>query len=107
MLTVANGGTVTSTAPVFIGDVTGGSTLTVTGAGSVLNALNSLTIGDNRCGCNLVGTLTVADGGVPNSPGPTSIAAGSTLNLGIGRLAAAMHTPAIPNDGQIVPNFTD
>src|SRR5215468_12318341 len=108
MLTVANGGTVTSTAPVSIGDVTGASTLTVTGAGSVLNALNSLTIGgDNGCGCNLVGTLTVADGGVVNSPGPTSIAAGSTLNLGIGGLAGAINTPAIANDGQIVANFTD
>jgi autotransporter-associated beta strand protein/T5SS/PEP-CTERM-associated repeat protein len=107
MLTVANGGTVTSTAPVSIGDVTGTSTLTVTGAGSVLNALNSLTIGDNSCGCNLVGTLTVADGGVVNSPGPTSIAGGSTLNLGIGGLAGAINTPAIANDGQIVANFTD
>jgi autotransporter-associated beta strand protein/T5SS/PEP-CTERM-associated repeat protein len=107
MLTVANGGTVTSTAPVSIGDVTGASTLTVTGAGSVLNALNSLTIGDNSCGCNLVGTLTVADGGVVNSPGPTSITAGSTLNLGIGGLAGAINTPAITNDGQIIANFTD
>jgi fibronectin-binding autotransporter adhesin len=107
MLTVANGGTVTSTAPVSIGDVTGASTLTVTGAGSVLNALNSLTIGDTSCGCNLVGTLTVADGGVVNSPGPTSIAAGSTLNLGIGGLAGAINTPAIANDGQIIANFTD
>ena len=106
-LTVANGGTVTSTAPVSIGDVTGASTLTVTGAGSVLNALNSLTIGDTSCGCNLVGTLTVADGGVVNSPGPTSIAAGSTLNLGIGGLAGAINTPAIANDGQIIANFTD
>ena len=80
----------------------------MTGAGSVLNALNSLTIGgDNGCGCNLVGTLTVADGGVVNSPGPTSIAAGSTLNLGIGGLAGAINTPAIANDGQIIVNFTD
>jgi autotransporter-associated beta strand protein/T5SS/PEP-CTERM-associated repeat protein len=107
MLTVANGGTVTSTAPVSIGDVTGASTLTVTGAGSVLNALNSLTIGDNSCGCNLVGTLTVADGGVVNSPGSTSIAAGSTLNIGMGGLAGAINTPAIANDGQIIANFTD
>ena len=107
MLTVANGGTVNSTAPVFIGDVTGASTLTVTGAGSVLNALNSLTIGDNSCGCNLVGALTVADGGLVNSPGPTSIAAGSTLNLGMGGLAGAINTPAIANDGQIIANFTD
>ena len=107
MLTVANGGTVNATAPVTIGDVTGASTLTVTGAGSVLNALNSLTIGDNSCGCNLAGTLTVADGGVVNSPGPTSIAAGSTLNLGIGGLAGAINTPAIANDGQIIANFTD
>jgi len=108
MRTVAAGGTVNATEPMFIGDVTGASTVTVTGAGSVLNALNSLTIGgDNGCGCNLVGTLTVADGGVVNSPGPTSIAAGSTLNLGIGGLAGAINTPAIANDGQIIVNFTD
>jgi autotransporter-associated beta strand protein/T5SS/PEP-CTERM-associated repeat protein len=108
MLTVANGGTVNATAPMFIGDVTGASTVTVTGAGSVLNALNSLMIGgDNGCGCNLVGTLTIADGGVVNSPGPTSIGAGSTLNLGSGGLAGAINTPAIANDGQIVANFTD
>src|SRR5215472_15071658 len=108
VLTVANGGTVNATAPMFIGDVTGASTVTVTGAGSVLNAATSLTIGGVGCGCGpLVGTLTIADGGVVNSPGPTSIAAGSTLNLGIGGLAGAINTPAIANDGQIVANFTD
>src|SRR5262249_54628810 len=72
-------------------------------AGSVLNALTSLPVG----GCNLVGTLTIADGGVVNSPNPTSIAAGSTLNLGTGGLAGAIVTPAIVNNGQIVANFTD
>src|SRR5215831_18652515 len=108
VLTVANGGTVNATAPMFIGDATGASTVTVTGAGSVLNAATSLTIGGVGCGCGpLVGTLTIADGGVVNSPGPTSIAAGSTLNLGIGGLAGAINTPAIANDGQIVANFTD
>jgi autotransporter-associated beta strand protein/T5SS/PEP-CTERM-associated repeat protein len=79
MLTVANGATVNSTAPITIGDVTGASTVTVTGAGSVLNAFNSLTVGGTGCGCGpLFGSLTVADGGVVNSPGPTTIAAGST-----------------------------
>ena len=42
-----------------------------------------------------------------NSPGGTSIGAGSTLNLGTGGLAGAIVTPAIANDGQIVANFTD
>jgi autotransporter-associated beta strand protein/T5SS/PEP-CTERM-associated repeat protein len=110
MLTVANGGTVNATAPMFIGDVTGTSAVTVTGAGSVLNAFNSLTIGGvGGCGCGaLAGTLTIADGGVVNSPGPTLIGAGSTLNLGAGGLAGAINTPAIANDGgQIVANFTD
>ena len=103
-----NGGVVNSTTSTIIGDVTGASTVTVTGAGSVLNALNSLTIGgDNGCGCNLVGTLTIADGGVVNSPSPMSIAAGSTLNLGTGGLAGAINTPAIVNEGQIAANFTD
>ena len=55
----------------------------------------------------LVGTLTVADGGVVNSPASPDIVAGSTLNLGNGGLAGAIVTPAIVNDGQIVANFTD
>jgi autotransporter-associated beta strand protein len=60
------------------------------------------------CGCGpLIGTLTIADGGVVNSPGFTGIAQGSTLNLGIGGLAGAIVTPAIVNDGQIAANFTD
>src|SRR5262249_9964354 len=85
----------------------GSSRLVVTGAGSVLNAFNALLIGDTSCGCGLIGTLTIADGGVVNSPGTTSIAQGSTLNLGIGALAGAIVTPTIANDGQIVANFTD
>jgi autotransporter-associated beta strand protein len=80
---------------------------TVTGAGSVLNALTSLVVGDTSCGCGLIGTLTVADGGVVNSPGFTGIAQGSTLNLGTGGLAGGINTPAIDNEGQIVANFTD
>src|SRR5262245_2943957 len=107
MLTIANSGVVNVTGFMAVGDVTGASTVTVTGAGSVLNALDSLTIGASNCGCNLVGTLTVADGGVVNSPGPTSIGAGSTLNLGTGGLAGAIVTPAIVNDGQIAANFID
>src|SRR5262245_39276137 len=107
MLTIANSGVVNVTGFMAVGDVTGASTVTVTGAGSVLNALDSLTIGDSNCGCNLGGTLTVADGGVVNSPGPTSIGAGSTLNLGVGGLAGAIVTPAIVNDGQIAANFID
>ena len=108
MLTVANGGSVNSSAPITIDDVTGISSVTVTGAGSVLNALNSLSIGGTGCGCGpLLGTLTIADGGVVNSPGSTTITTGSTLNLGTGGLAGAIVTPAIANNGQIVANFTD
>src|SRR5262249_11505286 len=98
---------VNSTTSTIIGDVSGSSSVIVTGAGSVLNAFNSLAIGATSCGCKLLGTLTVADGGVVNSPGATSIGAGSTLNLGVGGLAGAIVTPAIANDGQIVANFTD
>ncbi len=107
-LVISNGGTVTSTTFTTIGNsINGTSSVLVTGSGSVLNAFNSLQIGDTSCGCGLVGTLTIADGGVVNSPGATSIGAGSTLNLGIGGLAGAIVTPAIANDGQIVANFTD
>jgi autotransporter-associated beta strand protein/T5SS/PEP-CTERM-associated repeat protein len=109
MLTISNGGVVNATGPLGVGDPTGASALTVTGAGSRLNALSSLVVGDASCGCGspLIGTLTVADGGVVNSPGFTGIARGSTLNLGIGGLAGAINTPAIDNRGQIVANFTD
>jgi fibronectin-binding autotransporter adhesin len=107
MLTIADGGVVNATGFMVVGDVTGASAVTVTGAGSVLNAFNSLAIGGGSCGCGLVGTLTIADGGVVNSPGPTSIGAGSTLNLGTGSLAGAIVAPAIDNEGRIVANFTD
>jgi T5SS/PEP-CTERM-associated repeat protein len=85
-LTVSNGAVVNSTTSTTIGDAADGSSnVLVTGAGSVFNAFNSLAIGGPGCGCGpLVGTLTVADGGVVNSPGFTGIARGSTLNLGIG-----------------------
>jgi autotransporter-associated beta strand protein/T5SS/PEP-CTERM-associated repeat protein len=107
-LVISNGGTVTSTVFTTIGDAADGSSrLVVTGGGSVLNAFNALLIGDTSCGCGLIGTLTIADGGVVNSPGATSIGAGSTLNLGTGGLAGAIVTPAIVNDGQIAANFID
>jgi autotransporter-associated beta strand protein/T5SS/PEP-CTERM-associated repeat protein len=105
ILTISNGGVVNATGPLGVGDPTGTSMLTVTGTGSALNAGNSLSVGD-PCDC-LVGTLTVADGGVVNSPGFTGVGKGSTLNLGIGGLAGAIVTPAIDNHGQIVANFTD
>jgi autotransporter-associated beta strand protein/T5SS/PEP-CTERM-associated repeat protein len=108
ILMISNGGAVNATGIMGVGDPTGTSTLTVTGAGSTLTALSSLVVGDTSCGCGpLIGTLTVADGGVVNSPGFTGIAQGSTLNLGVGGLAGAINTPAIVNDGQIVANFTD
>src|SRR5262249_52792403 len=79
----SNGGIVNSTAFTAVGDEADHSSrIVVTGAGSVLNAFNLLQIGDTSCGCNLVGTLTIEDGGVVNSPGTTSIGQGSTLNLG-------------------------
>jgi outer membrane autotransporter protein len=107
ILTISNGGVVNATGIVGVGDPTGASTLTVTGAGSTLTVLSALLVGDTSCGCGLIGTLTIADGGVVNSPGATSIAQGSTLNLGTGGLAGGIVTPAIVNDGQIAANFTD
>ena len=105
-LTIANGGTVNMSDTMTVGDPSYGTSLvTVTGAGSVLNVQNSLTIGD-FCDCE-VGALTVADGGVVNSPGFTGIGSGSTLNLGTGGLAGTINTPAIHNRGRIVANFTD
>ena len=51
-LTIANGGGVNSTGPTIIGDASNGSSqVIVTGAGSVLNAFNSLAIGGPGCGC--------------------------------------------------------
>ena len=105
-LTIANGGTVNVAGSMVVGDaLTNTSLATVTGPGSVLNVLTSLHIGE-ACDC-LAGTLTVANGGVVNSPGSTAVGRGSTLNLGTGGLAGAIVTPTIDNRGQIVANFTD
>jgi autotransporter-associated beta strand protein/T5SS/PEP-CTERM-associated repeat protein len=107
-LTISSGGGVNSAGAMVIGDSAGGtSAVTVTGTGSKLTALGSLAIGATGCGCSLVGTLVVADGGVVNSPGATSIGAGSTLKLGTGGLAGTIVTPAIDNAGLIAANFTD
>jgi autotransporter-associated beta strand protein/T5SS/PEP-CTERM-associated repeat protein len=108
-LTISNGGVVNVLSGITtIGDLFDGSSkVTVTGAGSVLNAFSGLEIGGG-CGCNpALGTLTIADGGVVNSPSGTTIGPGSTLNLGTGGLAGAIITPFIINDGLISANFTD
>jgi fibronectin-binding autotransporter adhesin len=106
MLMISNGGVVNATGGMVIGDqLDGSSKAVVTGAGSVLN-VGALAIGLS-CGCNYIGTLTIADGGVVNASG-TTIGLGSTLNLGSGGLAGAIVTPSpIVNFGQIVANFTD
>src|SRR5262249_44935124 len=106
-LTIANGGVVNSTTSTIIGDVSGSSSVIVTGTGSVLNAFNSLAIGGPGCGCTppVVGTLTIADGGVVNSPNPTPIAAGSTLNLGTGGLAPPHPPPPDPQGGPSAPQL--
>jgi fibronectin-binding autotransporter adhesin len=109
LLTIANGGAVNVNGFLFLGDsVDGSSAVSVTGAGSALTVQGGLAVG-GFCGCGgtLVGTLTVADGAVVNSPGGTGIFFGSTLNLGTGGLSGAIVTPFIANDGQIVANFTD
>jgi fibronectin-binding autotransporter adhesin len=81
-LTVSSGGTLNS-ATLEIGDlITGTSIVTVTGAGSTVNATTALAVG-TQCGCE-IGTLTIADGAVVNSPTFTGVGAGSTLNLGVG-----------------------
>ena len=110
-LTIANGGTVNVTGGgLFVGDnFNGSSTVSVTGPGSVLNIQGGLTIGGPDCGCGspLIGTLTVANGAVVNTPDAMGIFTGSTLNLGTGGLSGAIVTPYIVNKGQIVANFTD
>jgi outer membrane autotransporter protein len=106
-LTIADGGVV-NTNVAFIGDnVDGSSFVLVTGTGSRLTATVGLSIGDGGCGCGpLVGTLTIADGGVVEAA-DTRILAGSTLRLGTGTLGGTLITPTILNDGAIVANFTD
>ena len=106
-LTISGGGVV-NTNVAFIGDnVDGSSFVLVTGTGSRLNATVGLSIGDSGCGCGpLVGTLTIADGGVVEAA-DTRILAGSTLRLGTGTLGGTLITPTILNDGAIVANFTD
>ena len=109
-LTVSNGGVVNVTGATGIAALLtslGPSTVNVTGAGSALST-NSLAIGAVLAdGSNLAGVLTVAEGGVVNAAGGTTIRAAGTLNLGTGGLAGSIVTPTIANDGQIVANFTD
>jgi autotransporter-associated beta strand protein len=106
-LTISNGGVVNTNITIIGDNVDGSSTVLVTGTGSQLNATTGLSIGDTGCVCGtLVGTLTIADGGLVNSV-DTRIFAGSTLNLGAGGLGGTIITPTIVNDGQIVANFTD
>ena len=107
MLTISNGGVV-NTNVTFIGDsADGSSTVLVTGTGSRLTATTGLSIGGEDCGCGpLVGTLTIADGGVVEAA-DTRILANSTLRLGIGGLGGTLITPTLRNDGTIVANFTD
>jgi autotransporter-associated beta strand protein/T5SS/PEP-CTERM-associated repeat protein len=105
-LTIANGGVVNVTGPVMtVGDITGSSSVTVTGQGSTLNVSHALVVGDFAG--NFPGTLTIANGATVNSPGFTGIGFGSTLNLGTGGLAGSIITPAIDNRGTIAANFTD
>ena len=106
-LTISGGGVVTTNVA-FIGDSDDGSSFVlVTGTGSRLKATTGLSIGDGGCGCGpLVGTLTIADGGVVEAA-DTRILAGSTLRLGTGALGGTLMTPTILNDGAIVADFTD
>jgi autotransporter-associated beta strand protein/T5SS/PEP-CTERM-associated repeat protein len=110
-LVVGSGGAVNVTGGTLIGGDPslglGPSTLTVTGANSVLTT-DTLQIGLPPCGCgDLAGTLTVADGGRVSATGGTTIHTLGVLNLGIGGLAGTFESPTIVNDGQIVANFTD
>jgi T5SS/PEP-CTERM-associated repeat protein len=67
-LTISNGGGVNTNITIIGDNVDGSSTVLVTGTGSQLTATTGLAIGDNGCGCGpLIGTLTIADGGVVNS----------------------------------------
>src|SRR4029450_1492368 len=104
-LTVANGGRVSVTGTVGVGDqTTGTSFMTVTGAGSTVTASNRLLIGQTSVA---IGTVTIADGGMVSAGTRTRIGLGSTLNLGVGGLSGALVTPLIDNEGAIVTNFTD
>ncbi|WP_131857990.1 autotransporter domain-containing protein [Bosea sp. BK604] len=113
---VSAGGIVNSTGFVEIGSdpdpLLGLATasVTVTGAGSILNADNGLTVGHPGCGCgsaDYAGILTIADGGAVNAAAGMEIGVAGTLNLGIGGLAGSLVTPTLSNDGRIVADFTD
>jgi subtilase-type serine protease len=107
-LMVSAGGIVNVTGGAVIGSAPGfdSATATVTGAGSRLN-VDDLFVGLSSCGCPLVGTLTVSDGGVVNATNSISIGDNSTLFIGAGALGGAVLAPAIDNEGAIIANFTD
>jgi subtilase-type serine protease len=109
-LLISAGGVVNVGGDTFIGSdpsfAPANATATVTGSGSQLNAPN-LFVGGGFCGCPVVGTLTVADGGLVNVTSSMSIGLDSILYIGAGALGGTVVAPAITNDGQIIANFTD
>ena len=113
-LTISAGGTVNSSGPLWIGsdpDPLFGfarASVSVTGAGSVLNANGGLLVGYPGCGCgDYTGALTAADGGTVNAGAGLQIGRLGTLAIGGGGLAGTINAPAIVNDGAILANFAD
>ena len=113
-LTISAGGTVNSSGPLWIGSDPDPSlgfaraSVSVTGAGSVLNANGGLLVGYPGCGCgDYTGALTAADGGTVNAGAGLQIGHLGTLAIGAGGLAGTIVTPAIVNDGAIVADFVD
>jgi autotransporter-associated beta strand protein len=104
-LRILSGGVVNSQGGAAVDAVNGTPAVLVSGPGSTWNVDIGLAIGN--AGFGGVGNVTVADGGVINSTGFTTIGPGSALNLGAGGLAGTINTPQIVNDGQVVANFTD
>ena len=80
--------------------------MAVTGAGSTLNALSSLVVGDPAAAAVLIGTLTVANGGVVNSPGLRA-SSGAAPSISASADWLARSTRRRSHDGRIVANFTD
>lgn len=97
-ITVRNGGAFESASLVLLVD---GTSVLVTGADSTLSAL-ALGIGAGGA----PDVVTVADGGLIDSPMGIAIAPDAALKIGDGAAAGTVLTAEIINDGEIIADFS-
>jgi fibronectin-binding autotransporter adhesin len=110
VLSVENGGVVTSEAGGYVGSTGVAATATVSGIGSEWNITGILEIGfDNTTFPVLseLGDVTVAASGKITVGGIEIATQDSSLRIGTGGIAGSLEADTIANEGAIIADFTD